>query len=1047
MCLIILLKQLLNTFCVYTVQNFIGSNSSPVKNILSTFVPMALKPFPLKQKRYAISTAIIITGMLFLGLPIHWGHFDKKDIIQQLSDITIQDIFASVLGTSILLLIYFSRRKKETKAFINTIIQKEKNLKEKNDQLEVLVKSSSAILFRVKTDADNTMLYTSENIKQILGYSVAEIFVKNFWTANIHPDDTEYIFAEIPKVYETGYISLQYRFKHKDGSWRWMQAEMKCLFYDNGKPYELVGNWWDITKQKQIQEGIDKANERFELASKATRDIIYERNLITNELWMSDEIYRSFGYTKQSHTQLQWWDEKIHPDDYDSVMQSYKAARANKEETWKANYKLRRSDGTYADVNDSRYLIYDEEAMPTRCIGSMSDITILKKTEADLQAALIIANESTKAKSEFLANMSHEIRTPLNGIVGMTELALDTDLTTEQKRYLETVKLSCDSLMSLINDILDFSKIDAGKLDICPVEFSLRDAMPAVLQPLGLKASHKKLEFVFSIENNLPDLLIGDMHRLHQIITNLAGNAIKFTEKGEVMLHAKLKSLQDEEATLLFSVTDTGIGIPQNKLNSVFEEFTQADSSTTRKYGGTGLGLAITKRLVELMGGTIWVESKENKGSVFYFTLIMKVQKQNQQQRFVSLPMLENTPVLVVEDNYHSRECIINILNNFCMKPFAVDNGEEAIIELKKGVDSGNPYKLLLLDITLAGKMDGFDVAEYIKANKELEQTNIIVISMSQKASDRERFAHLGIKEFFTKPYSQSDLLDSIQNTLAGNRINMPDKKQNIYMDTPVKLNNSDTYKILLVEDNLVNQEVAASMLNKKGHTVTIANNGMEAIALFKKEIFDLILMDVQMPLMNGYEATQQIRSLENNTGKHIPVIGLTANAMKGDKEKCLEAGMDDYVSKPVRFADLLAALERVKQKSNIIPMENANINKINLVNLTTLLENLDGDIEILESILEKFEPIVLKHMQAIETNAANGNTAEIILPAHTIKGQCMHVEMQRVIELATQIEHLAKENSLSDILPLIPVLKSELIEGLEALQNARMELYKEKVA
>lgn len=926
------------------------------------------------------------------------------------------------------------------------VIERTDELAKNNDQLQVLMQSSSSILFRVKTDADFTVLYTSENVKQILGYSVAEMFVKHFWASNLHPEDAPGTYEELAEVFESGFVSLQYRFKHKDGSWRWMQAEMKCLFDAEGKPTELIGNWWDITNQKEIQDTIKVSNDRFELASKATRDVIYDWDLVTNALWMSDETFKSFGHdpADAANMSLTWWEEKIHPDDHDRIFNGAMSVINNKGHNSSENYRFKKGDGTYADVFDRGHVLYSADGQPLRWIGSMGDISEQKKGEHELRVAKEKAEESGKAKSEFLANMSHEIRTPLNGILGMTELALDTDLTTEQQRYLETVKLSCDSLMSLINDILDFSKIDAGKMDITPVDFSLMDSMPAILQTLGLKASYKNLEFVFSSENDVPDLLTGDVHRLQQIITNLVGNAIKFTEKGEVLFHIELKSFHNDKVMLLFSVTDTGIGIPENKLNYVFEEFTQADGSTTRKYGGTGLGLAITKRLIELMGGTIWVESEENKGSTFYFTLVMKVQKQTE-PRFVPLPVLENTPVLVVEGNHASQDCIVNILQNFRMKPLAVDNGEEAIKELKKAAGAGQPYPLVLLDISLAGKMDGFDVAENIKDDKELNKANIIVISMSRKASDRERFALLGIDQYFTKPYSQSDLLDSIQNTLSANKKNTVYKKQNISMPIPI-IFNTDKYKVLLVEDNLVNQEVARSMLIKKGHTVVIANNGEEAVAIYKNESFDLVLMDVQMPVLNGYEATQQIRKIENSTAKHTPVIGLTANAMKGDREKCLEAGMDDYVSKPVRFADLLSALDRVQQKSNASRFGDLQL-KTSLVNLNTLLENLDGDIELLENVLEKFEPIVLKHMESIEINATKGNTSEIALLAHAIKGQCMNVEMKNVIDLAGQIEVLARQNSLAELMPLVPTLKSALIEGLEALEVARMELPSEKVA
>lgn len=927
---------------------------------------------------------------------------------------------------------------------INDIKLKELTLQTTYDQLELLMQSSSAVLFRTKTDDSFTLIDTTENVQRVLGYLKEEMFEKNFWVNNMHPEDATAVFKELPVVFETGFFACEFRFKHKDGSWRWMRSETKCLFDEEGKPYELVGNWWDITEQKQNQENLKEANERFELVSKATRDIVFDWNIVTNAVWASNEIFKSFGYTKETYrADLSWWKEKVHPDDQESVMNELIDGIKQKTESISRTYRFRKADGSYANVFSRGYIVYDKNEQPVRWIGSINDITVLKKTECELKKALIKSEESAKAKSEFLANMSHEIRTPLNGIVGMTDLALDTDLTAEQRRYLDTVKLSCDSLLTLINDILDFSKIEAGKLDISPVNFSLRDEIPGFLSPLALKASLKKLEMVFYLESNVPDSLFADMHRFQQIISNLVSNAIKFTERGEVVIKAQLESADEDEAVLLFSVTDTGIGIPTDKLESVFEDFTQADGSTTRKYGGTGLGLAITKRLVTMMGGKIWAESTENKGSAFHFTIKVKLQANHTARRFIPLPVLDNTPVLVVEDNYSTSNCITKILENFNMKPVAVNNGENAIVELKRAAHLRKPYRIVLMDITLAGKMDGFEVAECITQDEDLADTNIIVISMSQQVSDRERFARLGVHQYFSKPFSQSDLLDSIQNTLSLSDKNIYKTLQNnTHKSMSLMSHNTNTYKILLAEDNLVNQEVAASMLNKKGHTVVIANNGAEAAALYNTEAFDLVLMDVQMPMLNGYEATARIRDIENVTGNYTPVIGLTANAMKGDREKCLEAGMDDYVSKPIKLNDMFAAIDRIKEKINKDNiMEKLPAESKPLVNLETILENLDWDYEVLESILEKFDSTVIAYMTSIETNAKKGSVSEISSLAHTLKGQCMIVEMERVVKLAEQIETLAMKNALAEINQLVPALKSELQKGLKALKEARVKI------
>ena len=913
-----------------------------------------------------------------------------------------------------------------------------------NDRFELLLQSTSTVLVNAKITGDHDVIFISDNVTKVLGYSKVEFSQKHFWFANLHPEDSPGVLAAFNELNKKGSFNIQYRFLHKDGSWRWIQDEWKCIYDGQGNSCEMVAAFRDITRDKQIQEQIHISNERFQLVSKATRDILYDWNLVTDEVWVSDEIFKSFGYTKETYRpNIEWWKEAVHSEDREFVINQVIDGLKQKIDNFSRYYRFKKADGSYANVFSRGYVVYNAEGVPLRWIGSVSDITHLKNIELQLKDALIKSEESAKAKSEFLANMSHEIRTPLNGIVGMTDLALDTDLTSEQKRYLETVKLSCDSLLALINDILDFSKIEAGKLDLSPVNFSLRDEIPALLSPLALRAANKQLEFVFSIQNDVPDSLLGDVYRLHQIITNLVGNAIKFTERGEIVLNVELESASGDEAVLLFSVRDTGIGIPLHKLEVIFDEFIQADGSTTRKYGGTGLGLSITKRLTEMMGGKIWVESVESKGTAFYFTVKMKSQNTIEKARFIPLPVLDNSRVLVIEDNDLSRKCTVRILENFHMIATEVASGERAIDELRKAADSGNPYPLVLTDISLAGEIDGFDVAKRIKEDDGLGNPDIIVISMSQQGKDRERFALLGVKHCFPKPFSQSDLLDGIQNTLSARTktAHFP-RYNNTPKQIPVMSNSDNPYKILLAEDNIVNQEVAATMLKKKGHTVVIANNGAEAAAIYLKEAFDLILMDVQMPLLNGYEATARIRDIESVTGKYTPVIGLTANAMKGDREKCLEAGMDDYVSKPVKLNNLFSALDRIKEKINKDNnMENLPVDNNPLISLDTLLENLDGDHEVLESILEKFDSTVLSFMDSIETNAKKGKAFELISLSHTLKGQCMLVEMETVIKLADQIETLAAENALTDINQLIPILKSELQRGLKALNEARAKI------
>lgn len=986
----------------------------------------------MKTNNQLYSLIVLAICMFLIALPIHFGNLAEQGLKEQLKQLSFGDVIISIAIAIGFTTVYGFMGWTEKARYRRIIAQNESSLREKNEMMEVLMRSSAAIIFKVKIDKDFTLLYTSENINEILGYSTEAMYEPQFWLNHLHPEDVPRIFQMMPDIYSTGFGRMQYRFKHNNGNWIWMQAEMKCVYDNGGKPAELLGNWWDITREKELMKVLHVSNERFELAAKATSDVIYDWNLVDNGLWMSDEIFHSYKYPKTSNElSLDWWSEKVHPEDYAELLAAVESTLLQKAETWSGNYRFRKGDGTYAFVFDRAYISYDIAGNPQRWIGSMSDITVVKETETELKQAFLHAEESTKAKSEFLANMSHEIRTPLNGIMGMTELALETDLQPDQRRYLEIVKTSCDMLMNLINDILDFSKIDAGMLELSMTPFSLREDLPQVMQPLGLKASLKQLEFVFSITDDVPDLLIGDAHRIQQIITNLVGNAIKFTETGEIVLHISMKHSVDDKVELLFTVTDTGIGISSDKLETIFHEFIQGDGSTTRKYGGTGLGLSITKRLVELMGGTITAESDEGKGSRFSFTIFLTMQQnQTKLPRFVPLPVLDEKAVLIVEDNQLSKEHLMHMLENFRMKPHGVSTIGEAEQELTRALKAGQPYPLVILDLLLPGNSDGYDVAKFIKTHEKLKDTTVIVVTMSQKASDRERLAQIGIVKYFSKPFSQSDLLDCIQNHLTGTVL--PAKRIKMHKPDKAVLSQSGIYHILLVEDNLVNQEVALRMLEKNGHYTTIANNGEEAVQLHKTNDFDLILMDVQMPIMNGYEATAQIRKHERNTGKHTLIIGLTANAMKGDKEKCLEAGMDNYISKPVRMQELFTLLEKVPRRVG----EKSNEHPGTTISLVTLMENLEGDISLVKQVLNDFSSSAKRQLEAIEVFVDSGDAKAAGQKAHSLKGQCMLVEMNSVIDLAALIEEYAANNELELIKALLPQLRLRLKDGLSLLKN-----------
>jgi two-component system, sensor histidine kinase and response regulator len=910
----------------------------------------------------------------------------------------------------------------------------EMELQQRTTFLDALI-SSSPLAIAVGEPSGKFKL-VNPAFEKLFGYTGTEAVGQQVYDLLYPPTLSRKEMNERLKMVKEQSIHETTQRKRKSGELVDVEVYSVPLLMPNGEK-SVLAVYQDIRERLKAQKALAESEELLRTVSAAAPVGIFRTDANGEILYTNQRWAEMLGRAAEDAVRGTWADA-VHPEDRETVSALWKSGFELQMEL-KDQCRVLTPEGHVNWVQWQTRALFGPDGTLQGHVGVVEDITQRRAFEQRLVVAKKAAESASRAKSEFLANMSHEIRTPMNGILGMTELALDTELKPAQREYLDMVKSSAEALLGVINDILDFSKIEAGRLEPESISFSLLDCIESALQPLVIRAHERGLELTWAVRGDIPELLLGDPLRLRQVLINLAGNAIKFTKKGEVRLRAEPLPFEQTTLPIRFSVSDTGIGIPKEKHRQIFDAFSQADSSTTREFGGTGLGLTISARLIQLMRGHIELESTPGKGSTFTFTVpFMIATSKGSTNIAVAPPDLVGKEVLVVDDNETNRLLLTRLLVQWGMVPVCAESGPEALEMFERSLEKQTAFPLVLLDQEMPG-MNGFEVIERINQTAGKERPAIILLASTSNSGDEDRSRKLGIQGRLLKPLRRAALLDAVLHALRLHTTPEPAPVIHKGRTKPRRL------RLLLAEDNRVNQRLAIHLLEKMGHEVSLAVNGKEAVDILRQKSFDMVLMDIQMPVMGGIEATRRIREAEQKTGRHIPIIAVTAHAMAGDAEKYLQSGMDGYVSKPVGSDLLRAEIGRLAKKPAHRKDQIVNAKVSNNVDFdfAELLSRVDNDRELLHELLRIFKEEFPRHLQALREAVGAADGKLVASAAHTLKGMFLNLAAAPAAAAAARLEQIGRNGEKSGFQGALAAFERDAASLLPQLDAFMTEVHR----